>query len=431
MYPECAEPVGKYRAVSPGTLGATSDSESVSSTHTVRSGPRKKAASGPDVGPKFIVVDEKSERPGEQRVSENPIHVPTESKSPCDEIAKQVHLGEPKPPHGDPPVGGHHGGGGVVGGPPAEAKGEEYKAEYRSSSLVDGFDILQRNWWPQWLPSPTTLAAGVASTITYCTTQRTGVARVAAAVAVGAAIVTGIKIVGAYAGAGFPLSRVQSVPTTLQGMSIQVEEATVSPVFQAPNFIVPAVDVMLGKPVIRVGRVQKIGTAVIDNGEIDVRSFSANSTELKVQPLSATLVERFDAITGAVQKCMVVDHVVDACKAGADLVPVDDLQSVVTRKIVNNTCLNLTADQYAKNSFGTAQFLRDWMNNRMTASTFQAPRLNFVGGVALCSLGMVTLCVTFPRLSYQSNMIVLKSSGMLIKLLNQACTSCRHLLALL
>lgn len=247
----------------------------------------------------------------------------------------------------------------------------------------------------------------------------------AAAIA-GAAKAVG-RIAESWSKGGYALSKVVPVPRDPEDMLEDVERSVVSPVLRMPQLGLSAVDFILGKPAIRVGRVQVRAHGVTDFGDDDVRSFAANTTDVHRQNLSVTEFERFDALTGASQVHVAIDHCVDACKAGTDLIPLDDLQSTVNRRLNNLTSLNISADLFAKNGFGVAQYLRDWQNNKMISATFDKPRLNFDGGMALGFLGTAMFVVTFPKLSFLLSMILWRSSGMLVRACNQVLMSCKWL----
>lgn len=290
-----------------------------------------------------------------------------------------------------------------------------------------GFDLLQKNKWPAWLPSPASIAAGFSSFLVYNATQGGTLKKFFSAMAVGTIIRAGVALADVWCRKGYSLSNQVTQFSSMRVMSEVVEDAILEPELTMPKPMISVVDFLLGKPVIRVGRVQIIHEGLIEHGDEDVRSFAANTTDLHKQNLEACVFQRFDALTGSTQKHFVLNHTVDACKSCTDLIPLDDLQSTVNRRLSNLTSLNLTPDQFAKNGFGVAQYIRDWQNNKMISSTYQAPRLNFDGGMALCFLGMVTCSVTFPGLCYQISMIPLALTGGLIRVCSQAYMSCKWL----
>jgi len=296
-----------------------------------------------------------------------------------------------------------------------------------SSPCVDGFDLLERNSWPVFLPSPNSMAGAVMGALLFSKLGMPRSLRLAACITAGCLVKTALDWACKWVG-GYKLVTHECVITNPTQACLKVEQQVLNPIFCGPSILPSVVDFLTGRPVIRVGRMQRIATGHVKNGELDVRSYTANTTELVSKDMKFSLYKRYEALTGTSTTLFFFDHCLDSLRAGVELIPVDEALAAVQRKAVNNTCLNLSPDQYAKNALGVAQYVRAWYGNQTAQSRPQPHTLNLVGGAALCCLGTAMCVVTFPRLLL-FNYTSMKLSGGILGGGLAAYTLCRLLLA--
>jgi hypothetical protein len=299
--------------------------------------------------------------------------------------------------------------------------------ELVSSPCVSGFDLLERNSWPAFLPSPNTIASAAIGTLLFGKLRMPLSLKMAACVTAGCLVKAALDWACNWVG-GYALSKQKCTTVVPTQACLSVEQQVLNPIFCGPSILPSVVDFLTGKPVIRVGRMQRIAVGQVRNGDEDLRSYAANTTELISRRMKFSVYKRYEALTGASSTLFFLDHCLDSLRAGVELIPLEEALAAVQRKAVNNTCLNLTPDQYAKNALGVAQYVRAWYGNQTAQGRPRPHTLNLVGGAALCCLGTAMCVVTFPRL-FLLNYTILRLSGGILAGGLAACTLCRLLSA--